>query len=52
MNYDKDQALSYWEKAQEELGDEITLELLVTDEGNYKKWEKAFNINGRTFLTG
>ncbi|WP_258007620.1 ABC transporter substrate-binding protein, partial [Tetragenococcus halophilus] len=52
MNYDKDQALSYWEKAQEELGDEITLELLVTDEGNYKKMGESIQYQWQDLFDG
>nr|WP_321388496.1 peptide ABC transporter substrate-binding protein [uncultured Enterococcus sp.] len=37
MTYDKEAALSYWKKAQAELGDKVTLELMVTDDGSYKK---------------
>lgn len=37
MNYDKDQALQYWELAKKDLGNEITLDLMVTDDGSYKK---------------
>ncbi|MCF1675832.1 peptide ABC transporter substrate-binding protein [Tetragenococcus halophilus] len=52
MKYDKDQALSYWEKAQEELGDEITLELLVTDEGNYKKMGESIQYQWQDLFDG
>ncbi|MBP1046703.1 peptide ABC transporter substrate-binding protein [Enterococcus sp. BWM-S5] len=37
MTYDKEAALEYWKKAQAELGDKVTLELMVTDDGSYKK---------------
>lgn len=37
MSYDKEKALSYWKKAQAELGKEVTLDLMVTDDGSYKK---------------
>lgn len=37
MKYDKEEALKYWELAKKELGNEITLELMVCDEGSYKK---------------
>ncbi|MBL1227645.1 peptide ABC transporter substrate-binding protein [Enterococcus sp. BWB1-3] len=37
MVYDKETALDYWKKAQAELGEEIELELMVTDDGSYKK---------------
>lgn len=37
MKYDKDEALKYWELAKKELGDKITLDLMVTDDGSYKK---------------
>jgi len=37
MTYDRETALKYWEKAQKELGSKITLDLMVTDDGSYKK---------------
>ncbi|MBP2100641.1 peptide ABC transporter substrate-binding protein [Enterococcus rivorum] len=37
MVYDKEEAVKYWEKAKKELGDKVTLELMVTDDGSYKK---------------
>lgn len=37
MKYNKKEALAYWEKAKKELGDKVSLEFLVTDDGNYKK---------------
>lgn len=37
MVYNKEDALKYWEKAKKELGDKVTLELMVTDDGSYKK---------------
>lgn len=37
MSYDKEQALSYWKKAQAELGEKVTIDLMVTDDGSYKK---------------
>jgi len=52
MKYDKEQALSYWKKAQEELGDEITLELLVTDEGNYKKMGESIQYQWQDLFEG
>ncbi|MBP1040425.1 peptide ABC transporter substrate-binding protein [Vagococcus sp. BWB3-3] len=37
MNFDEAEALSYWKKAQAELGQKVTVDLLVNDDGNYKK---------------
>lgn len=37
MAYNKKEALNYWELAKTELGDKITLDLMVTDDGSYKK---------------
>ncbi|EOH94593.1 pheromone-binding protein [Enterococcus haemoperoxidus ATCC BAA-382] len=37
MTYNKDEALKYWTLAKKELGDNITLDLMVTDDGSYKK---------------
>jgi oligopeptide transport system substrate-binding protein len=37
MMYDKDEALKYWELAKKELGDKISLDLMVVDDGSYKK---------------
>ncbi|MHC5229467.1 peptide ABC transporter substrate-binding protein [Enterococcus sp. LJL99] len=37
MSYDKEQAVSYWKKAQAELGEKVTIDLMVTDDGSYKK---------------
>ncbi|WP_314067167.1 peptide ABC transporter substrate-binding protein [uncultured Vagococcus sp.] len=37
MNFDEKEAKGYWKKAQAELGDNVTVDLLVNDDGNYKK---------------
>ncbi|EOI06353.1 pheromone-binding protein [Enterococcus moraviensis ATCC BAA-383] len=37
MKYNKEEALKQWELAKKELGDQITLDLMVTDDGSYKK---------------
>lgn len=37
MNYDEAEAKNYWKKAQSELGNKVTVDLLVNDDGNYKK---------------
>lgn len=37
MRYNKEKALNYWTLAKKELGDTITLDLMVTDDGSYKK---------------
>lgn len=50
MAYDKEKALAYWEQAKAELGDEIELDLLTTDDGSYKKWVRVSNGVWRTSL--
>lgn len=52
MKYDKKQALAYWEEAKKELGDEVTLELLVTDEGNYKKMGESIQYQWQDLFDG
>lgn len=52
MGYDKKAALSYWKKAQEELGDEVSLEFLVTDDGNYKKMGENIQYQLQDLLDG
>lgn len=37
MTYNKEEALKYWALAKKELGEKITLDLMVTDDGSYKK---------------
>lgn len=37
MVYNKEKAQSYWKKAQAELGEKVNVELMVTDDGSYKK---------------
>ncbi|MGC6769139.1 peptide ABC transporter substrate-binding protein [Enterococcus sp. LJL51] len=37
MTYDKEAAVEYWKKAQAELGEKVKIELMVTDDGSYKK---------------
>lgn len=45
MEYNKDEALKYWEEAKAELGDDITLELMVTDDGGYKKMGESIQYS-------
>lgn len=45
MTYDKAEAVKYWEKAKQELGDKVTLELMVTDDGSYKKIGESLQGN-------
>lgn len=52
MSYDKDQALVYWKKAQEELGEEITLDLMVTDDGSYKKMGESLQGSLQDLFSG
>lgn len=37
MTFDETEALAFWEKAQKELGETVTLELMVSDSDSYKK---------------
>jgi oligopeptide transport system substrate-binding protein len=37
MMYDKDEALKYWDLAKKELGGKVALDLMVVDDGSYKK---------------
>ncbi|MGX4685754.1 peptide ABC transporter substrate-binding protein [Vagococcus sp. JNUCC 83] len=45
MKYDKTKAQEYFKKAQTELGDKITLELMTVDENSYK--QMAENLKGQ-----
>lgn len=45
MEYNKTEALKYWEEAKAELGDNITLELMVTDDGGYKKMGESIQYS-------
>ncbi|WP_207941950.1 pheromone-binding protein [Enterococcus sp. DIV2402] len=45
MEYNKDEALKYWEEAKAELGNDITLELMVTDDGGYKKMGESIQYS-------
>jgi oligopeptide transport system substrate-binding protein len=52
MVYDKEQALSYWELAQEELGESIELDLLTTDDGSYKKMGESIQWSLQDLFPG
>jgi oligopeptide transport system substrate-binding protein len=52
MVYDKEQALSYWELAQEELGESIELDLLTTDDGSYKKMGESIQWSLQNLFPG
>lgn len=52
MKYDKEEALKYWELAKKELGNDITLELMVCDEGSYKKIGESLQGNLEELFDG
>lgn len=52
MKYDKDEALKYWELAKKELGDKITLDLMVTDDGSYKKMGESLQGSLEKLFSG
>ncbi|MGX7151242.1 peptide ABC transporter substrate-binding protein [Enterococcus ureasiticus] len=52
MTYNKEEALKYWELAKKELGDKITLDLMVTDDGSYKKMGESLQGSLEKLFTG
>ncbi|MCA5013859.1 MULTISPECIES: peptide ABC transporter substrate-binding protein [unclassified Enterococcus] len=52
MTYDEKAALSYWEQAKKELGDNITIDLMVTDDGSYKKMGESLQGNLEKLFPG
>lgn len=52
MTYDQKQALAYWKKAQAALGNEITLDLLVTDDGLYKQMAESLKGSLEELFSG
>ncbi|MGM0219549.1 peptide ABC transporter substrate-binding protein [Enterococcus sp. AZ126] len=52
MKYDKEEALKYWALAKKELGDKITLDLMVTDDGSYKKMGESLQGSLEKLFTG
>lgn len=52
MAFDKTKALDYWNKAKAELGDNIDIELMVTDDGVYKKMGEYIQGNLEENLPG
>ncbi|ALS02819.1 peptide ABC transporter substrate-binding protein [Enterococcus silesiacus] len=52
MTYNKDEALKYWELAKKELGDNITLDLMVTDDGSYKKMGESLQGSLEKLFSG
>lgn len=52
MAFDKTKALDYWNKAKAELGDKINIELMVTDDGVYKKMGEYIQGNLEENLPG
>lgn len=52
MKYDKDEALKYWELAKKELGDKIILDLMVTDDGSYKKMGESLQGSLEKLFSG
>ncbi|KAF1304098.1 peptide ABC transporter substrate-binding protein [Candidatus Enterococcus willemsii] len=52
MEYNKEEALNYWEKAKAELGDEITLDFIVTDDSGYKKMGESIQYSLQELFDG
>ncbi|GGD05043.1 peptide ABC transporter substrate-binding protein [Enterococcus wangshanyuanii] len=52
MTYDEKAALSYWEQAKKELGDSITIDLMVTDDGSYKKMGESLQGSLEKLFSG
>ncbi|MGG5343036.1 peptide ABC transporter substrate-binding protein [Enterococcus sp. AZ192] len=52
MTYDEKAALSYWEQAKKELGDNITIDLMVTDDGSYKKMGESLQGSLEKLFSG
>lgn len=52
MAFNKTKALDYWNKAKAELGDNIDIELMVTDDGVYKKMGEYIQGNLEENLPG
>ncbi|WP_348920932.1 peptide ABC transporter substrate-binding protein [Enterococcus rotai] len=52
MMYNKDEALKYWELAKKELGDNITLDLMITDDGSYKKMGESLQGSLEKLFSG
>lgn len=52
MAFDKTKVLDYWNKAKAELGDKIDIELMVTDDGVYKKMGEYIQGNLEENLPG
>lgn len=52
MMYNKDEALKYWELAKKELGENITLDLMITDDGSYKKMGESLQGSLEKLFSG
>lgn len=52
MEYNEAEALKYWELAKNELGDEISLDLMVTDDGSYKKMGESLQGSLEKLFSG
>ncbi|MBO0471308.1 peptide ABC transporter substrate-binding protein [Enterococcus sp. DIV0242_7C1] len=52
MTYNEKAALSYWEQAKKELGDNITIDLMVTDDGSYKKMGESLQGSLEKLFSG
>jgi oligopeptide transport system substrate-binding protein len=52
LKYDEKEALAYWEQAKKELGDKITLDLMVTDDGSYKKMGESLQGSLEKLFSG
>lgn len=52
MEYNEAESLKYWELAKNELGDEISLDLMVTDDGSYKKMGESLQGSLEKLFSG
>ncbi|MEI5994527.1 peptide ABC transporter substrate-binding protein [Candidatus Enterococcus mansonii] len=52
MSYNKEEALKYWELAKKELGEKITLDLMVTDDGSYRKMGESLQGSLEKLFSG
>ncbi len=52
MEYNKAEAVKHWEKAQAAMGDKIKLELMVTDDGGYKKMGESLQYSLQELFPG
>ncbi len=52
MKYNKKEALRYWQAAQKELGNSLTLDLMVNDDSSYKKMAESIQGSLQELFTG